>query len=293
MPTKVEKDAITGTETTGHEWDGIKELNTPLPKWWLYVFYATIIWSVIYMILMPSVPGITGYFAGVLGYDQRVAVEERLAEARERQGENLVRMAALTPAEIIEDPDLLPFALAGGEAAFADNCAPCHGLGGAGNPGGFPVLADDDWIWGGTLDDIRFSIVHGIRNDADPDARFSQMPVYGGQFGILSNEEIRDVADYVLSLSGRGEADEETLARGGEIYAQQCVACHAEDGRGLYEFGGPNLTDAIWLYGGERSEIIAQIANPRQGVMPPWLPRLSDETIDMLTVYVHSLGGGQ
>ena len=293
MPTKVEKDSVTGTETTGHEWDGIKELNTPLPKWWLYIFYATIAWSVVYMIWMPSVPWINGYFGGLSEYSQRAEVEESLAAARERQSVFLDRMADLTPQEIADDPELLTVALAGGEAAYADNCAPCHGLGGAGNPGGYPVLADDAWLWGGTMDAITYTINHGIRNDQDADARLSVMPTYGGQFGILSRDEIHAVADYVLSLSGHEGAEEDVLAQGAEIFTAHCVACHGENAAGLYEFGAPNLTDAIWLYGGERAEVIAQIANPRLGVMPPWQPRLDETTIDMLTVYVHSLGGGQ
>ena len=292
MPDKIEKDAVTGTETTGHEWDGIKELNTPLPKWWLYVFYGTILWSVVYWLLYPSIPYVTGYFGGILGYDQRVEVTERIAEARERQAPILDRMEALTPTEIAADPTLLPFALRGGESAFADNCAPCHGLGGSGNPGGFPVLADDAWLWGGSMDAILHSINHGIRNADDPLARVSVMPAYGRD-GLLSREEVAAVADYVLSLSGRADASDEVLAQGADIFEAQCVACHGADGAGLAEFGAPNLTDAIWLYGDSRAEIIRQIHDPRLGVMPPWEPRLDDITIRMLTVYVHSLGGGQ
>jgi cytochrome c oxidase cbb3-type subunit 3 len=198
----------------------------------------------------------------------------------------------MTPAQMLEDPDILTFSLAGGEAAFADNCAPCHGLGGAGNPGGYPVLADDHWLWGGTLDEIEYSIRHGIRNDQDEDARFSLMPTFGGEFGLLGRDEIHDVANYVLRLSGQ-EHEADRADRGAEIFAQQCVSCHAEDGTGLSEFGAPNLTDAIWLYGGERTDIIAQITDPVHGVMPPWVDRLSDSDIKMLTVYVHSLGGGE
>ncbi|MCB9957890.1 MAG: cytochrome-c oxidase, cbb3-type subunit III [Rhodospirillaceae bacterium] len=297
MPTKVEKDSVTGTETTGHEWDGIKELNTPLPKWWLYIFYASIIWSVIYCIFMPSVPYITGYFGGIWDYSQRATVEEQLAAAHQRQSVFLDRMAGLSPEQVAEDPELLTFALAGGAAAFADNCAPCHALGGAGNPGGYPVLADDDWLWGGTMDDIMVTIRHGIRSDLDTNTRLATMPNFGSD-GLLSREQVAAVADYVLSLSGHGDAGAETLAEGAEIFAAQCVSCHGADGTGLHEFGAPNLTDAIWLYGGERSEVIAQVNHPRLGVMPAWEERangqgLDDTTIRMLTVYVHSLGGGE
>ena len=292
MPTKIEKDSITGTETTGHEWDGIKELNTPLPKWWVYVFYICIIWSLGYALLYPSVPGLTGYFAGLIGYSQRELLDDALAEARAEQAQFYDRIDRMTPAEMLSDPEILNFSLAGGESAFADNCAPCHGLGGAGNPGGYPVLADDDWLWAGTLDSIEYSIRHGIRNEQDDAARFSLMPTFGGEFGILSREEIHDVANYVLQLSGQ-EHNADRAARGAETFVQQCVACHGDNGAGLAEFGAPNLTDAIWLYGGERTQIIAQIGNPTHGVMPPWANRLDDADIKMLTVYVHALGGGE
>ncbi len=291
MPTKVEKDSVTGTETTGHEWDGIKELNTPLPKWWVYVFYATVIWSVIYLFLYPAIPlGVT-YTRGLLGYDQRATLDGILAEARAAQAVFRDRIEQATTGEIRADPELLQFALAGGQASFADNCAPCHGLGGAGNPGGFPVLADDEWLWGGSLDAIQFTIRHGVRNDDDPDARLSTMPAYGRD-GLLTRAEIEDTAAYVLALSGQAH-DEAAAGRGAAIFEQQCASCHAVDGTGLHELGAPNLTDAIWLYGGTRADIMAQLQNPQLGVMPPWTGRLDESTVKMLTVYVHGLGGGQ
>ena len=336
MPTKVEKDSVTGTETTGHEWDGIKELNTPLPKWWLYIFYACVAWSVVYCFFMPSVPYVTGYFGGIWDYSQRETVEEQLAAARADQAVFLDRMSGLSPDQVAEDPELLTFALAGGAAAFADNCAPCHGLGGAGNPGGYPVLADDDWLWGGTMQDIETTVRHGIRSDLDMNTRLAVMPNFGAD-GLLDRAQVAAVADYVLSLSRthpRASAEdmqetaeaaasgdegamveaaahgaeqmglassgpsEETLAMGAEIFAAQCATCHGADATGLHEFGAPNLTDAIWLYGSSRADVIAQINRPRLGVMPAWEERangggLDDNTIRMLTVYVHSLGGGE
>jgi len=287
MPTKIEKDAITGQETTGHEWDGIKELNTPLPKWWLYTFYACILFSLVYVVLYPAIPGFSGYTEGVLGYNSRQDLEDQMAKARARQGENLQRMAEAELQEIRSDTDLLTFALAGGDAAFADNCAPCHGQGGAGRPG-FPVLADDAWIWGGSLDDIHTTLLHGIRNDSD-ESRVSEMPAYAD---ILEPEQIEAVADYVLSLSG-AEHDADSATAGQEIYVENCAACHGEAGEGIRELGGPRLSDQIWLYGGERDAVISQIRQPRLGVMPGWQDRLDDTTIKMLTVYVHSLGGGE
>jgi cytochrome c oxidase cbb3-type subunit 3 len=285
MPTKVEKDAVTGTVTTGHEWDGIKELNTPLPKWWIYVFYVTIVFSLVYWVLYPSIPG----FNGLLDTNNRTALDEKLAAAEARQATYLDRIAARDVADIASDPELLALALAGGRSAFADNCAPCHGLGGAGQRG-YPSLADDTWLWGGTLDDIETTILYGIRSGHD-EARYSEMPAFGAD-ELLTEDQIGAVADYVLSLSGRA-GDATDVAAGAEIFADNCAACHGEDGQGDPTQGAPALNDQIWLYGGERADIMAQVRNPQHGVMPAWAGRLDPATIKMLTVYVHSLGGGQ
>jgi cytochrome c oxidase cbb3-type subunit 3 len=287
MPTKVEKDSLTGTDTTGHEWDGLKELNTPLPKWWLYVFYATIVFAVVWMILFPSLP-IYGA-RGVTGFVARDAIGPQLEALRERQEPMFARIRAVTPAQVAADPELRGFALAGGRIAFANNCAGCHGAGGQGALGGFPSLADDEWIWGGSFDAIARTIRHGIRNAEDQQARASVMPPYGA---LLTPTQIADVAEYVLSLSERA-TDAAAAARGREVYAQQCVACHMATGKGNKLLGAPNLTDHIWLYGGDKAALVRQIANPRLGVMPPWAGRLDDATITMLTVYVHALGGGE
>ena len=288
MPTKIEKDAITGTETTGHEWDGIKELNTPLPKWWLYTFYACIAFAAVYVVLYPAIPSFSSHTRGLLGHTERLAVEEQIAKARARQAEKREALAAIDVTQVgALEQDQLDFALRGGAAAFADNCAPCHGQGGAGRPG-FPVLADDAWIWGGSREAIYNTLLHGIRN-GDEDARESEMPAYGE---ILERDQIVDVANYVLSLSG-SDHDAEAAGRGEETYAEQCAACHGEQGEGNRELGAPRLSDQVWLYGGSEEEVIAQIIKPQLGVMPGWKDRLDDTTIKMVTVYVHSLGGGE
>lgn len=279
-------DTVTGTETTGHEWDGIKELNTPLPRWWLYVFYATILFSVVYTILFPAWPSLSGYTHGLLGYSSREQLVDDLADQREGRAVWLDRFEGHSVQEIAADQELLQYAMAGGDVVFADNCAPCHGSGGAGRPG-YPVLADDDWLWGGTLDDIHYTVVNGIRS-GKPDARFSLMPSFGAD-DILERDQVESVADYVLSLSGQGSGNEQ----GQQIFAEQCVVCHGEDGTGNEELGAPNLTNNIWLYGGTRQDIIAQVTNPKHGVMPAWPDRLSDAEIKQVTIYVHSLGGGQ
>ncbi len=281
-----ETDALTGTETTGHEWDGIRELNTPLPRWWLWVLYATIIWSIGYMIAYPAWPSLSGYTKGLLGYSSRANLVADLEAVRESRSVWVDKFSELEVGEIVEDPDLLQFAMAGGGFIFGENCAPCHGSGGAGAPS-FPVLADDDWIWGGTLEDIHTTIAYGIRSDHD-ETRYSEMMAFGAD-ELLEPAQISAVADYVLSLSGSGAANEE----GAEIFEEQCAACHGEDGKGLPEVGGPNLSDDIWLYGGTKDAIVAQITKPRHGVMPAWVDRLNDATIKQVTIYVHSLGGGQ
>jgi cytochrome c oxidase cbb3-type subunit 3 len=289
MPTKIEKDSLTGTETTGHEWDGIKELNNPLPRWWLWVFYVSIGWSLIYWVLYPSIPGVTGYFGGLLGGNQREKLEIRMAEAEEYQAEYRTALAEASAADIEADTELLNFAFAGGRAAFADNCAPCHQLGGAGQAGGYPVLADDDWLWGGTLDAIEHTITYGVRHEP-AETRFSMMPAYG-ETGILSRDEIDAVTGYVLSLSDAPEAN--ATEEGEAIYTAQCAACHGMNGEGLAALGAPNLSDQVWLYGGGFADVAQQIWDPQHGVMPAFGPRLDDTTLKMLTVYVHNLGGGE
>lgn len=289
MANKVEKDEITGQTTTGHEWDGIKELNTPMPKWWLYTFYACIVYAVIWWLLFPSWPYVTGYFGGILGSNQRVELDQRMAEAKAGQAHYVDRIRAASAEEILADPELVSFALAGGEAAFADNCAPCHALGGAGQ-GPYPALGDDAWIWGGSLEDIQYTINYGIRNDHE-DARFNEMPAFARD-EILERDEIDAVTNYVLSLSGHN-SDAAVTEQGRTLFEEQCAACHGEQGEGIQELGAPNLSDQIWLYGGTPAAVTTQIGYPQQGVMPPWIDRLDEETIKILTVYVHSLGGGQ
>lgn len=286
MPTKIEKDAVSGTMTTGHEWDGIRELNTPLPKWWLWVFYACIVWSFGYYVFYPSLPGVTGW----LGWSQRAELEERMAAEHARVKPVLDRIRATPVAEIARQPELASFAVAGGRAAFADNCAPCHGAGGAGAKGGFPSLADDEWIWGGDLDAIQRTVAFGVRS-AHADTRQSQMPRFGLD-GLLTPAQISDTAEYVLSLSGRSTVPA-AAERGRAVYAEQCVACHGEGGRGNQELGAPSLADRIWLYGGDKAAIERSIQAARGGVMPAWTGRLDEATIRMLTLYVHQLGGGR
>lgn len=289
MPTKIEKDAITGTDTTGHEWDGIKELNTPLPKWWLYTYYATIIWSLAYYVFYPAWPSLSGHTQGVLGWTMRGEIAAEMESARQAQAPNVRRIAASSLEDIRKSADLRTYAMAGGRSAFGVQCAPCHGAGGAGSKG-FPNLVDDNWIWGGSLDDIYTTIQYGVRNTNDK-SRLSQMPRFGTD-GILTARQIDDVAEYVLSLSRRS-GDTAAAGRGAAVYAENCVACHQEGGIGNQELGAPNLAANIWMYGGDKATLVETIRNARQGAMPAWSERLDDATVKMLAVYVHALGGGK
>ncbi|MEZ5787701.1 MAG: cytochrome-c oxidase, cbb3-type subunit III [Xanthobacteraceae bacterium] len=287
---KEEIDAFTGTATTGHEWDGIKELNTPLPRWWLWLFYATVIWSVLYMIAYPAWPLISSYTKGVFGYSSRADVATELAALQQLRGEKAVQLASADLEQIEKDPALRSFANAQGKAAFGSNCAPCHGTGATGSKG-YPNLNDDDWLWGGTLPAIYQTIEYGIRS-GDPQARENQMPAFGKD-GVLTKDQVVQVANYVRSLAGLPVRQGVDLAAGKQIFADNCSVCHGEDGKGNPELGAPSFTDRIWLFGSDEADIIESINTGRGGVMPAWHDRLDPATIKALAVYVHSLGGGQ
>jgi cytochrome c oxidase cbb3-type subunit 3 len=284
-----EKDAVTGRETTGHEWDGIKELNTPLPKWWVYVFIATIVWSFGYWVVYPAWPGISGYTKGLIGYNTRASLDETMQAASDARRQWTDRIAASSVEEIAGDPELLAYSVAGGRTLFAENCAPCHGAGGEGAPG-YPNLADDSWMWGGQLAAIEQTIRYGVRSGHES-ARASEMPRFGLD-GLLERGQISDVAEHVLSLSG-GSTDAAAAARSATVYAENCASCHGETGAGNRELGAPALNDAIWLYAGDKAGIEQQVTKPRHGVMPTWSGRLDEVSIKLLSVYVHSLGGGE
>jgi cytochrome c oxidase cbb3-type subunit 3 len=285
----IHHDDVTGRDTTGHEWDGIEELDTPLPRWWLWVFYATIVWSVGYWILMPAWPLVADYTKGMLGYSQREVVAKSIADAKAAQAPLARKIAAMSYDQIRADAELLDFAIRGGRSAFAVNCSQCHGAGAAGAKG-FPNLNDDDWLWGGTLADIEKTLRVGIRS-THPDARNNLMAAFGRD-GVLKPEQVSNVTEYVLSLSGRGE-DKAAATRGATVFRETCAACHGDDGKGKQDMGAPNLADAIWLFGGARDDIRASVQNGRAGIMPAWQGRLDDATIKSLAIYVHALGGGK
>lgn len=286
--TKHETDEETGIDTTGHEWDGIKELNNPLPRWWLWCLYLTIIWGVGYMIAYPAWPMISGATKGVLGYSTRGEVA---AEIDRFEAQNADLRASLTEIDLgvlKDNPDLQRFAYANGAAVFRTNCSQCHGSGAAGALG-YPNLPDDDWLWGGAIQDIALSIDHGIRNETDADAHWSQMPAYGE---VLSSDEIDNAVQYVMQLAG-SDFDVEMANAGAVIFDEQCSACHGADGKGDRDVGAPNLTDAIWLYGSDIAAVTETVTNARFGVMPAWGQRLTRSDINAVAAYVHGLGGGE
>ncbi len=287
MPTKIEKDSVTGQMTTGHEWDGLKELNRPLPKWWIYIFYATIVWALVWFVLYPSIPGLHGYFHGTTGYSQRSAVDQDVAAVTKQRSAYMDRVKALSFDAIRKDPQLLAVAQTAGKIAFANNCQPCHGAGGGGNPG-YPALAAGNWIWGGTLEDIQQTVTFGVRSGLDA-ARNGQMPRFGVD-GMLKPEEIGQVAAYVMTLYGKPGGN--TVA-GEKLFAENCAACHGEKGEGKREVGAPRLAGRAHLYGDDEATVVAQIKNPRLGMMPNWNARLDEATIKSVALYVHALGGGE
>lgn len=286
-----EKDAVTGRSTTGHEWDGIKELNTPLPRWWLNVFYACILWSIAYYVVYPAWPGITSYTKGMFGYSSRAEVAVEIDALKAKRAAAAADLGKVELAAIKADAKLLNLALAQGKAAFGDNCAPCHGLGGGGSKG-YPNLNDDDWLWGGTLEDIHTTLKHGVRSTNDENTRISAMPAFGRD-GILKKEEIRSVSNFVVSLSGGQTEAGFDKAVGAKIFADNCAACHGDQGKGNKDVGAPNLTDAITLYGNKLEDVVETVTNSRAGLMPAWANRLDPITVKSLAVYVHSLGGGK
>jgi cytochrome c oxidase cbb3-type subunit III len=283
-------DHVSGTSTTGHEWDGIKELNTPLPRWWLITFYLTIAWAIGYWVVYPAWPLITSYTTGLFGYSTRGDVAVELANLEKIRGEKMIKLAATPLAEIEKDPALLALARARGKAAFGDNCAPCHGTGGAGAKG-YPNLNDDEWIWGGKLEQIEQTIQFGARS-GNPKAHEGAMLAFGKD-GVLKPAEIVTVANYVRALSGLSTSPGYDAAAGKKIFADNCVSCHGDNGKGNQELGAPDLTDKIWLYGSDEATLVETITNGRAGVMPAWAGRLDPATIKALAVYVHSLGGGK
>ena len=283
-------DSATGTETVGHEWDGIEELDTPMPRWWLWTLYATIVFSIGYGIAYPAWPLIDRATVGVLGWTSQKQLADELAAEGARKAPMRLALSRIAIERLPEDSRLLQAAIEGGRAAFKVHCVQCHGSGAAGSKG-YPNLNDDDWLWGGNIKDIHQTLVDGVRQPGNDQTRTSQMPAFGRD-GLLQPGQIDDTVSFVRLLA-RKEPTGASARRGAQLFAENCAACHGPDGKGLRLLGAPNLTDAIWLYGGNREALTQTIAKARYGVMPAWGQRLDPVTVKMLAAYVHSLGGGE
>jgi cytochrome c oxidase cbb3-type subunit 3 len=278
-------DQPTGTAFVGHEWDGIEELNTPLPRWWLWTFYLTIIWALAYVIMYPAWPLVDSATKGMLGWTSRGQLAAEMQAADVKRAPLVNALAAIPVEQLVADQKLYQGAVAGGAAAFKVHCVQCHGSGAIGSKG-YPNLNDDDWLWGGDIAAIHYTLTHGIRNPDHPETRVSAMPAFDG---VLTPAEIASVVGHVQSLSGKAKPK----AKGAELFATNCASCHGTDGKGLREFGAPNLADGIWLYGGDKATLTETVKYSRQGVMPRWKDKLDAATIKMLAAYVYSLGGGE
>lgn len=282
-------DHLSGVETTGHEWDGIKELNNPLPRWWLWTFYGCIVWAIAYTIAFPAWPLISSATSGVLGYSSRAELADTMKAVEEANGAVVSQIAEAPLEDILANPELVRFATSAGASAFKVNCSQCHGTGAAGGPG-YPNLNDDAWIWGGTVDEIYHTIAHGVRSPTDPDTRYNFMPSFGAD-DLLDRESVKSLAAYVAGLSGIEGGMSTPEAE--QMFVDNCASCHGDRGIGMPEVGGPALDDKIWLYEGTLEAITAQIDRPRHGMMQAWSEKLDDATIKELAVYVHGLGGGK
>ncbi|WP_296676937.1 cytochrome-c oxidase, cbb3-type subunit III [Novosphingobium sp.] len=280
-------DEPTGTETVGHEWDGIEELNTPLPRWWLWSFYLSIAFAVGYVIAYPAIPLLNRGTEGLLGWTSRGDLAKEIGLADQARVTVKERLAAVDVSKLSANDALLQQARSGGAAAFKVNCVQCHGSGAAGNQQlGYPNLNDDDWLWGGDMSTIAYTINHGVRQSNDDDKRQSAMP---GFAGVFDPQQMTALVAHVRSLGGLQQPN----AAGAQIFAENCVACHGANGDGNRSIGAPRLNDAIWLRGSSPAAVERQILNPKMGSMPAWGPRLDPVTVKMLTAYVHSLGGGE
>lgn len=283
-------------ETTGHVWDGVEELNNPLPRWWVWIFYATIIWGVAYTIAYPAWPMVSRATAGVLGYSTRGEAVRELEAWNAQNGGLNDQLAQVELASLAEDAELHGYAVNKGAAVFRAHCSQCHGSGAAGvQASGYPSLLDNDWLWGGTIDAIAYTVANGIRNEQSPDARWVEMPAFKD---VLLPEEIDGIVNHVLAISGQ-EHDAVLAAGGAELFSANCASCHGETGEGNHDMGAPRLNDAIWLYGGDFATLRHSIEYARFGVMPAWSEEwrpsggLTTAEIHAVAAYVHQLGGGE
>jgi len=290
---EVERDSVTGRETTGHEWNGIKELDTPVPRGVLMFLIVTHLWAIAWWFFVPAWPIGNTYTRGLLGVDQRTTVEARVVAGQQQRASWAGKLETEPYDAILADEALMKTVRLTGRQLFGDNCAACHGRDGKGGLN-YPDLTDDDWIWGGGPDLIEQTMRVGI-NTAHPETRVGQMPAFGRD-EMLDRDQVRSVAAYVYSLTNPDYSTPQNLDRinaGREVFVTTCAACHGENGEGSAELGAPNLTDAYWIYGGSMDTIIASVHGGRQGHMPTWDERLTTAEIRTLALYVYDLGTPQ
>ena len=286
-----ERDPVTGQLTTGHEWNGIKELDNRVPRAVFLFLAATVVFCLIYWVLMPAWPLGSSFTRGLLGIDQRDTGTRAVGEAVAERSEWTDRIAALDYADVGQNTELMGIVRETGSTLFGDNCAVCHGTGGRGGPG-FPDLTDNAWLWGGSPEEIAETLRVGI-NATHPETRFAQMPAFGG---MLASDEISAIVSYIRSnaegIETFSERDSRNVELGADLFAANCAACHGEDGRGAEEMGAPDLMDDAWLEGSDRATLISTISDGRQGHMPDWENRLTESERRILTLYVMGLGDG-
>lgn len=285
-----ENDPVTGRKTTGHEWNGIKELDTPVPRGVLIFLIVTHIFAVLWWILMPTWPLGTTYTKGLLDTDQRKMVHQNVAAANAARAPWMSIVAQSDFTTIQAKPDLMRVVVKTGRQLFGDNCAGCHGRDGKGGDN-YPNLTDRDWIWGGGPEKIAETLRVGV-NARHEQTRVSQMPSFGKD-QILNSEQIKSVATYVISLTNPSTSTPrtvKTIEEGREIFVTTCASCHGEDARGNVEMGAPNLADNYWIYGGDLEKLVATIHGGRQGHMPTWDERLTPVEIKILALYVYTFG---
>jgi cytochrome c oxidase cbb3-type subunit 3 len=282
-----ERDPHTGYLTTGHEWNGITELNTPVPRAVWFFLITTALFSLGYWILMPAWPLGVSYTKGLLGIDQQTTVAKRLEEAALDRATWTKRIEAESFSDIEADPQLMKTVRESGRALFGDNCSVCHGTDASGGKG-FPSLKTASWLWGGDADAIAETIRVGI-NSTHPQTRTSQMLAFGRD-GVLPRKDVDNVVNYVRSLSEPAAVkDPVSIEAGAKLFADNCASCHGEQGQGNVELGAPDLTDGTWIYGGDAQSIFTSVWSGRQGHMPSWEHRLSPLDRKILTLYLVDL----
>lgn len=287
----VERDEVSGQNTTGHEWDGIKELDTPIPKPAIWAYGLTSLFAVLYWILFPAWPYVTDFTRGLLDYSSRVTIMESVAAANTERATSTKELESGDLIALAADPDVRARHQDDASILYLDNCAVCHGRGLKGQAG-FPNLTDDHWLWSGDVEEIATTLRYGI-NAGHDEERFSEMPAFGTQ-QMLERGDIKAVVEYVLSLSEK-DHDAELSGIGAPIFEENCSSCHSEGGTGGLEIGAPSLVDDQWIYGGDREKILETIWAGRKGVMPFWTDRLDETDIRKLALYVHwnTDGGGE